>query len=153
MKIQRVFSNARKKCFVIETKSGIYEFPFSALELKPSKQNPVLEVFADSELAKEAFTYRLLDKEEDSILMDQVLYLNKDPEILRRDLLYKLSIEAQKEVKQSGITKRALARRLNISPSNLYRLLDQTSYGKTIDQMIKLLLALGRQIELKTKAA
>jgi len=153
MKIQRVFTNTRKKCFVVETKGGTYEFPFSGLALKPSKQNPVAEVFSDPELAKEAFTYKLLDGKEDSVLIEQVAHLNRDPEVLRKHLIYRLSVEAQKELKHSGMSKRALSRRLNISPSHLYRLLDQTFCGKTVDQMIKLLLALGREVEFKTRAA
>jgi hypothetical protein len=153
MKILRVFSNARKKCFVVETKSGIYEFPYSNLKLKPLKNNLIVEVFADREVQSKAFTYRLEDGKEDSILLEEVLHFNKDPEILRKHLLYKLTLEAQKELINLKLTKRALSRRLNISPSHLYRLLDQTFYGKTVDQMIKVLLALGREVEFQTRAA
>ncbi len=106
----------------------------------------------DGELGREGFTYNLESGKSDSVMMDQVLKINSDPGYLREELLFELSCEAQKYVAQTGIAKRALARRLGIPPAQLYRLLDQKFYGKTIDQMIRLLHALGHRVQISTKA-
>ncbi len=153
MKIKRVLPNNRKKAFIVESKKGIHEFPYALLRLKPSTKNPISSVYVDPELANEGFTYVLLNGKEDSVLLEQVLYINRDPDVTREYLLYDLSCTAQKLLKDSKITKRSLARRLEIQPTQLYRLLDQTFYGKTIDQMVRLLTALGSRVEISTKLA
>jgi DNA-binding Xre family transcriptional regulator len=70
---------------------------------------------------------------------------------MRRLLLYDLSVEAQEHLKSSGLSKRELIRRLGTSPAQLYRLLDQTNYSKTVDSMLALLRALDCNIEVVVK--
>ena len=52
-------------------------------------------------------------------------------------LLYKLTIEAQKRVTASKLSKRELIRRLGTSASQFYRILDQTNYRKSIGQLLR----------------
>jgi hypothetical protein len=148
-KIKRVLANGRKRCFAIECSRGTYEFPFSLLKLKPSSDDPLVAVWVDSETGGVGFGYRLQSKKEDYIHVDSVLHHNKDPEYERDMLLYRLTIQAQDILKKKRIAKRELARKLKTSPKQLYRLLDQTFYGKTIDQMVKLLNALGNSVDFK----
>ena len=84
------------------------------------------------------------------MLLEQVLEMHHDPEVARKRALYDLTCLAQDTSRRSKLTKRAIARRLGCTPTHLYRLLDQTFYGKTIDQMVKLLSVLG--VELKWRA-
>jgi hypothetical protein len=79
--------------------------------------------------------------------VEQVLEYNQDPEYLKELLLYKLSVEAQKAVEDSGVSKRELARRLRTSPSQLYRLLDPTNSVKSVGQMLALLHLVGREVD------
>mgnify|MGYP001606474581 FL=1 len=153
MKIQSVTWNNRKKCFLVQSTHGIYDFPYSKLMLKPTLANPLILVGPDPELGNTGFTYRLHSGEEDSVLVDQILEYHRDPEYMLNMLLYRMSVQAQEAMKSQGISKRELARQLKTSPPQLYRLLDQTFHGKTIDQMIKLLMALGCSVEIVMKNA
>ena len=153
MKIQRVFANNRRKAFVIQTRRGQMEFPYSQLRLKPTRDDSVASVQADPELGSECFTYELASGKSDSIPLDAVLDYNKDPDYLREILLHTLSIKAQDIVRKRNIPKRELCRRLKTSPTQLYRLLDQAYYRKSIDEMVRLLVALGQRIEIVVKNA
>jgi hypothetical protein len=80
------------------------------------------------------------------------LEYNQDPAYLREALLYRLTLEAQKRVAASSLSKRAIARRLGTSPTQLYRLLDQRNYRKSVDQLLSLLHVLECDVELVVKA-
>ena len=74
---------------------------------------------------------------------------------MRDLLLYKLTIEAQKQVEISKLSKREMIRRLGTSPAQFYRLLDSTNYRKSVDKMLLLMHVLDCEIDLviKTKSA
>jgi hypothetical protein len=80
--------------------------------------------------------------------IDQVLEYNQYPGYLRDVLLYKLTLEAQKRVKSSPLSKREIIRRLGTSATQFYRLLDQTNYRKSVDQMLMLLNVLDCEVDL-----
>ena len=63
-----------------------------------------------------------------TVHVEQVLEYNQDPTYLRDLLLYRLTLEAQKRVAESPLSKREIVRRLGTSAAQLYRLLDQTNY-------------------------
>ena len=149
MKISRVFANNRKKTFVLEAGGKNFEFPFSRLQVKPRVDDPIKNVHVDSELGREGFSYVLKSGKEDSVMMDSVLHYNRDPEYLCELMLHELTIRALTEIKKRDVSKREIARRLRTSPKQVYRLLDPAFYGKTIDQMVKLLHVLGLKVRLK----
>lgn len=70
---------------------------------------------------------------------------------MRELLLYKLTLKAQKMLAVSRASRREVMRRMKTSPTQFYRLIDQTNYRKTIDQMIKLLSALDCSVDLVLK--
>jgi len=78
--------------------------------------------------------------------VEQVLEYNQDPTYLRDLLLYRLTLEAQKRVAKSPLSKREIVRRLGTSAAQLYRLLDQTNYRKSVDQLLALLLSVARSL-------
>jgi hypothetical protein len=153
MKISRVVAYPRRACFIITIKNKRYEFPFAYLKHRPNSRNPVVVVHPDMEVGSEAFFYRLKNGKSDTVLAEQVLHYNRDPEVIRKELLYQLSCQAQDLIQRRGVSKRSVARQLAVQPTHLYRLLDQTFYGKTIDQMVRLFASLGEQIEIKVKTA
>lgn len=153
MKIHRILANNRKKVFVIDSTKGTYELPYNLLPFPPTKEDPLVSVIADPELAKEAFTYKLRSGIEDSVHMDSVLYHSKDPEYLCNLMLHNLTCKALDKLKEKKISKRQLARQMKTSPQQIQRLLNTAFYGKTIDQMIKLLHVLGVTVELNFKKA
>ena len=152
MKVRGVIHNNRKKGFEVRTTRQRYWFPYGKLELRPSPRDPVVSVCADAEIGYEGFTYRLKSGREDTVLVDQVLDYNKDPDYLRDLLLYKLTVEAQERIAKSTLSRREIIRRLGTSPAQLYRLLDQTNYRKSIDQMLSLLHVLDCDVDLVVKA-
>jgi predicted XRE-type DNA-binding protein len=109
----------------------------------------------DAELGREAFTYVLESGREGSVHIEQVLEYNQDPAYLRDALLYKLTIEAQKRVARSPLTRREIIRRLGTSATQFYRLLDQTNNRKSVDQLLSLLHVLDCEVDLvvRTKCA
>ena len=53
---------------------------------------------------------------------------------------------------RSKLSRREIIRRLGTSPAQLYRLLDQTNYRKSVDQMLSLLAALDCDVDLVVRA-
>ncbi len=153
MKILGVEANNRKKSFEVQTREGTYSFPFAKLEIRPSADDPIKEVFPDEELGMEGFTYRLRSGAEDTVHVDAVLEYNRDSGYLSELLLHELTVEALKALEESGLSKRELIRRLGTSPSQFYRLLDPTYYGKSAGQMLALLHLLGKEVDLVVRAS
>jgi len=152
MKIKAVACDNRKKAFEVRTARKRYWFPYAKLTIRPSRQAPVRRAYVDADLGNEAFTYELASGEEGTVHMDHVLEYSRDPRYMRDLLLYKLTLVAQQRAKSSSLTKRELTRRLRTSPAQLYRLLDQTNYAKSIDQLLALLSILDCQVELVVKS-
>jgi hypothetical protein len=89
---------------------------------------------------------------EGSLHMDQVLEYNQDPSYIAELLTHRLTVEALKRVETSGISRRALASRLNTSAPQLYRLLDPTNSKKSLAQLISLLHLLDCEVQLVVKS-
>ena len=115
MKIRSVRHNNRKKTFEIRTSSKRLVFPFSKADPTPTIKDPVGEIFVDDEAGREAFTYLLNSGRTGTVHVEQVLEYNRDPSYLRNLLLYRLTIEAQKRVAASPLSKREIMRRLGTS--------------------------------------
>lgn len=151
MKIRKVTANNHKKSFEVTTYRRTYTFPYAKLREKSSPPYRVKEAYIDPELGNEAFTYVLESGAEGTVHIDHVLEYNQDPSFLRDLLLYKLTLEAQKRVAGSPLSKREMIRRLRTSATQFYRLLDQTNYRKSIDQMLSLLHILDCEVDLVVK--
>ena len=148
MKIRSVKINNRKKTFEVWTHSKVLTFPFVKADPPPTSIDPVSKVVVDKELGREGFVYTLESGVEGTVHIEQVLEYNQDPGYLRELLLYKLTIEAQKRVEQSALSKREIIRRLGTSATQFYRILDQTNYRKSVDQVLNLLHVLECDVEL-----
>ena len=152
MKIRSVKLNNRKKAFEVVTYSRRLPFPYAKAEPAPTRDDPVVQVAVDKEVGREAFVYELASGREGSVHIEQVLEYNQDPAYLRDLLLYKLTLEAQGRVEASGLSKREIIRRLGTSAAQFYRLLDQTNYRKSVDQMLNLLHVLDCDVDLIVRA-
>ncbi|NOS83271.1 MAG: helix-turn-helix domain-containing protein, partial [Nitrospira sp.] len=148
MKIQSVTHNNRKKAFQVKASKKLFQLPYSKVDPQPGAADPIARVFVDKELEGEGFTYVLESGKEGTVHGEQVLEYNQDPRYLRDALLYKLTIEAQKRVEASALSKREIIRRLRTSATQFYRLLDQTNSRKSVDQLLSLLHVLDCDIEL-----
>ena len=148
MKIKHVLVNNKKGTFEVVIDGKILTFPFACLRLKPGINNRIVDAKVDPELGNEAFTFMLQNGREETIHADQVLEYNKDPKYLRDMLLYKLTMAAQKRLEASSLSRREIIRRLGTSASQFYRLLDQTNYKKSVDQILTLLSVLNCDVDL-----
>lgn len=148
MKIRSVKPNNRKKVFEVKTSSKTLVLPYAKVDPQPTAENPIARMFVDKELGRQGFTYTLRSGDEGTVHIDQVLEYNQDPSYLRDALLYELTLEAQKRVKATPLSKREIIRRLGTSAAQFYRLLDQTNYRKSIDQLLSLLHILDCEIAL-----
>jgi predicted XRE-type DNA-binding protein len=147
MKIQSVTANNHKHAFEIATKDGTFTFPYSKVDPSPSPSDPLIEAYVDDELGREGFTYVLKSGAEDSVHIDAVLEYNEDPTYMRDLLVYRLTVEAQKCLEASGLSKREVIRRLGTSASQFYRLLDQSNHRKSIDRLVVLLRVLNCEVD------
>jgi len=152
VRIKSVKVDDRRQVFVLRTPQGSYDFPFGKVDPVPTATDPISEIFVDEELASEGFTYRLASGAEGSVLADQVLEYNNDPTYMRDMLLYHLTLEAQRQLGQTSLSRREIIRRLETSPAQFYRLIDQTNYSKSIDKVLGLLQVLGCDVELVVRS-
>jgi hypothetical protein len=149
VRIQKVTINNRRKAFEVSMAGRPpLLFPFAQLEIPPTTADPVKNVYVDPELGAAGFTYVLESGKEASVHGDDVLEYHEDPGYLRDLTLYQLTLEAQKRIERARLPKREIIRRLGTSPTQLYRLLDQTNYRKSIDQMLRLLQVLDCDVQL-----
>ena len=144
--------NNRKHAFDVSTWRNRFSFPYSRCEPAPSANDPIANVFIDNELGGEAFTYRLKSGKKGSVHIEQVLDYNEDPGYMRDLLLYKLTLEVQRRLEESSLSKREIIRRLNTSPAQFYRLLDQTNYRKSLDKLLLLLSVLDCDVDFIVRA-
>jgi predicted XRE-type DNA-binding protein len=152
VKVRSVRYNNRKRMFELRVGARTLVFPYVKSEPSPSAGDRVRRAFVDPELGGEGFTYELRSGRTGTVHVEQVLEYNQDPAHLRDLLLYKLTLEAQKRIETSALSKREIVRRLATSAPQLYRLLDQTNYRKSVDQLVTLLRVLDCEVDLVVRA-
>ena len=147
MQIIGVKANNHKKVFEVRTRRSTYVLPYARVAPRPSVRDRISDVYVDEELGREAFTYELESGAEGTVHIDSVLEYNEDPGYLADLMLYRLTLEAQKRAEQSSLSRREIARRLRTSVPQVYRLLDQTNYGKSLQQLVSLLAVLDYEVQ------
>ena len=152
MRIRRVVANNRKRAFEIRTSTRTFQFPYAVVEPRLARGDRIARAWIDAELGHEGFTFELASGGQGSVHVEQVLDYHKDPAYLREALLYKLTIEAQKRVAASPLSKREIIRRLGTSATQFYRLLDQKNTRKSTDRMLDLLHVLDCDVDLVVRA-
>jgi hypothetical protein len=150
VKIRKVVANNRRRAFEVHTRRETFVFPYSEAVPVPSSDDRIEEVYVDPELGREGFTFRLASGAEGSVHVDSVLEYNEDP-YMAELTLYRLTLEAKKRFESSGLSAREVSRLLGTSPTQLYRLLDPTNYGKSLKQLVALLYLLGAEVEVEVK--
>ena len=155
MKIRGVAVNNRKKSFEVRAGRRTLPFPFAKAAPEPSTADPVSRAFVDRELGGEAFSFVLASGREGTVHIEEVLEYNQDPAWVRERLLYTLTLEAQRRLAESPLSKREIVRRLGTSASQFYRIVDQRNYRKSVDQVLGLLHVLDCEVEVivRTKSA
>ena len=148
MKIRSVAANNRRRAFEVRVGSRLLPFPYAKADPRPTSGDTVRELGVDEEVGREAFWYVLASGTKGYVHAEQVLEYNQDPSYMRDQLLYQLTLEAQRQLEKNPLAKREIIRRLGTSAAQFYRLLDQTNYRKSIDQVLALLQVLNCEVEL-----
>jgi hypothetical protein len=152
VKIRSVRANNRKRVFEVRVGAAVFSFPYSKAEPVAGPEDLVVRAAVDEELDREAFCFDLRSGQSGTVHIEQVLEYNRDPSYMRDLLLYKLTLEAQARSAASPLSKREVVRRLGTSAAQLYRLLDQANYTKSIDQMLNLLRILDCEVDLVVRS-
>jgi hypothetical protein len=148
LRIRSFAVNNRRRAFEFVIGGNRHAFPFAKASPAPTPDDPVVSAVIDPEVANNGVIYTLASGEEGFIYSPQVLEYNRDPDLLREYMLYNLTIQAQGATAKSPLSKREIMRRLRTSASQLYRLLDQANYTKSIDQMVALLQVLDCDVQI-----
>jgi len=151
MRITGIEVNNRKKVFEVKLEDLNYTFPFAKMEPMPLKNNQLERFWIDDDFGGEAFSYDLHDGTSGTIHVDQVLEYHRDPNYMAELLLYKLTLMVQGEVAASQLSTREIIRRLGTSPTQYYRLLDQTNSTKSINKMLNLFQILGCEVDVMVR--
>jgi hypothetical protein len=151
VKMTKVVPNNRKRAFEVYTREKNYVFPYAAVQPTPTRENKVVGVRVDEDMGREGFVYSLAEGDEGAVHIDHVLEYHRDAGYMADLLLYKLTLHAQEAVKKSALSTRELIRKLDTSPAQFYRLLDQTNYRKSMSQLLTLLHILGCDVDVVLK--
>jgi len=148
VKIREVTVNNRKAQLELTVRSGkTFSVPYAKLDPRPTANDRIREAYVDKELGREAVTYVLESGAEGALHIEHALEYNQDPSYLAELMIHKLTVEAQRRVERSGLSRRELARRLGTSVAQLYRLLDPANTRKSLTQLLALLHVLDCEVQ------
>src|SRR5262245_13752351 len=106
MKIRSVKANNSRKALEVTAGNSSHSLPVATLALEPTLDDAIARVFVDKELGAEGFTYVLRSGREGTVHIEDVLEDNQDPDHLRALLLYTLTLEAQKAIAATPLSRR-----------------------------------------------
>lgn len=152
MKVDAVRVDNRRHSFQVEMAGRWLSYPYGRADPAPTALDPITDARPDEELACEGFTYRLSSGREGTVHGEQVLEHNRDPAYMRDLLLYRLTLEAQRQLEASVMSRREIIRRLGTSPAQFYRLLDPANSSKSVDKVLTLLQVLDCDVDLVVTA-
>lgn len=107
----------------------------------------IVEVWVDKETRGRAAGIRLEDGTEDFMPYDQPLALVRDPEYMLRTQLERLLARIKEALAAKRISKRYLATQLGTSDNQIQRLLDPSILNKNLEQLYRIALLLGLELE------
>ncbi len=149
MRIKKVelHSDLLKISCVKKTREIEFTLPSAKLRPRPTLENPIVEFHIDRELGDQGIEYLLKDGTPGAVHLDAFREYSCDPEFFRELIVYKATILLEKVSKTSQFSKSEIAQRLNTSPTQIYRTFDSNYYGKTVDQIVKVLAAMGHTLD------
>jgi hypothetical protein len=149
-RIIKVVYNNQDNIISIHYKDGrIFNVPYHKLKIS----SPLSSAGIDMETRGCAFYYKQQESEKVYVPYDIPLIINNDPEYMFELKLENLSADLKQKILQSKIPKYRLAKMLNTSESQLYRLLDPNRASKNIFQLFKLAQLIGMDLQIRLKKA
>jgi hypothetical protein len=153
MKAERIcavrFDN-RKRVLEVDYMSGKrIAVPYGHLGI-PRK---IVTAWVDTQTRGRAVGMRLEDGSEEYMPYDQPLALARDPEYVLRTQLERLLARIRQELADKRISKRYLAKQLGTSDNQIQRLLDPSILNKNLEQLYRVGLLLGLDLEWRVTEA
>lgn len=152
MKVLGVRPNNRRRGFEVRVRGRNLYYPYACAKPSPGPTDRVAEAWVDPEIGREGFSYRLNSGCVGTVHVEQVLDQADDPAYRTEMLLYRLSLEAERRLADSPLSRRELCRRLGTSATQLYRLLDPANTRKSLGQLVALLHLLGCEVEVVVRS-
>lgn len=149
-RVRSVSFDNRKRVLRIEYASGKrVEVHYGHLGITQK----VVDTWVDKETRGRAVGIRLQDGSEEYMPYDQPLCLARDPEYLLRTQIEGILARIHQTLAAKGISKRYLATQLGTSDNQIQRLLDPSILNKNLEQLYRISLLLGLELEWRVKVA
>lgn len=145
-KIRTVSFSNRKREFYVGVGKELYVVSYSYFSPSIFEGAIIAKAAPDPEQGNTGVEFHLKSGEVGWFHLDHVLAYVGDPEYWRKMTLYNVSLKAQKLFQEKKMSVRGLARAMNTSTAQIYRLLNQANYDKTLDQMFKVIKILGGDV-------
>ena len=113
----------------------------------------IVAAWVDKQTRGGAVGMRLEDGHEEYMPYDQPLALARDPEYLLRTQLERLLARISEVLAAKRISKRYLAEQLGTSDNQIQRLLDPSILNKNLEQLYRIGLLLGLELEWRVREA
>ena len=113
----------------------------------------VVAAWVDKETRGRAIGIRLQYGSEEYMPYDQPLALTRDPDYLLRTQIERILARIRETLAAKRISKRYLATQLGTSDNQIQRLLDPSILNKNLEQLYRIALLLGLELEWRVRAA
>ena len=113
----------------------------------------IAAVWVDTQTRGRAVGIRLEDGSEEYMPYDQPLALARDPAYVLRTQLERLLARIRQALADKHISKRYLAKQLGTSDNQIQRLLDPSILNKNLEQLYRIGLLLGLELEWRVREA
>ncbi|OFZ81320.1 MAG: hypothetical protein A2583_10355 [Bdellovibrionales bacterium RIFOXYD1_FULL_53_11] len=149
-KFKNIAFDNKKRVFNLEYNTGLRIMcPYFALGIK----GKVIEAAPDPEVGGHSFYFILDNGKKDYVPFDQPLHIVQNPEYVKERTLFQMTKRLNEFIRQEGVSKRELARRLSTSLSQVARLLDTTNYKKELSRLIEIAAMLNYDFKWEFKKA
>lgn len=149
-KIKNVrFSNKTKEIEVEYTSNKKYTVHYGQLGIKKN----ITKAWVDQETNGKSVGFEFEDHEVNFMPYGQPLALNKDPDYLLQDQIEHLVLELNETIQKKGISKKYIAKKLETSENQIFRLLNPSILNKNLEQLYKIASILNKHIEIELKDA
>jgi hypothetical protein len=143
------FDNRRRKLALDYSSGRTLEVHYGHLGITQK----VSAAWVDKETRGRAIGIRLEDGSEEHMPYDQPLALARDPEYQLRTHIERVLAHIRQVLVEKRISKRYLAEQLGTSDTQIQRLLDPSILNKNLEQLYRVALLLGLDLEWRIRRA
>lgn len=139
------FCNKQKKIKMVYTLGKIVTLPYKSLGIQKNIKN----ITIDKETNKKTLILEFIDDTKEFLPYDQPLYIVQDPEYMLQNHIEQLIASIKEQLYCRKISKKYLARHLNISEYQIQNLLNPYRLNKNLQHLYQLAHFLGLEMQFK----